>query len=91
MYTSYIGVGDLLFFMTMWAYGYAFVEIVNLMNERKNPFISRYGNYKDFKRTFAFALLFFFLCGVVILRDKKDLSGYCKMDYYHPKAMPKTF
>lgn len=64
----------------MWIVGFTFVEVVNLQNERKNPFKGKDGTYKDITLTAVFSLVFFFICGIVVLRSKHDLSNYCASD-----------
>jgi len=47
--TTYISFGTFLFFIGMYIIGFTFVEVVNLQNYRKDPFMSRDGSYKDIK------------------------------------------
>jgi hypothetical protein len=50
------------------AIGFAFVEVVNLRNERGNPFISKDGSYKDIKWAIIIAGIIFAFSGMVTLR-----------------------
>lgn len=62
----------------MYIIGFTFVEVVNLQNYRKDPFMSRDGSYKDIKMQVMMAVGMFALAGMVTLRQKNDLSEYCK-------------
>jgi hypothetical protein len=76
--TTYISFGAFLFFIVMYCVGFAFVEVVNLQNYRGDPFMSRDGSYKDIKQQLWMAALMFACAGMVTLRQKYDLSEYCK-------------
>jgi hypothetical protein len=76
--TTYISFGVFLFFIVMYCVGFAFVEVVNLQNYRGDPFMSRDGTYKDIKQQLWMAALMFAFSGMVTLRQKQDLSEYCK-------------
>jgi hypothetical protein len=78
--TTYFSVGEALFFVIMYAIGFTFVSVVNLQNQRANPFIGKDGTYKDIKWTVVIAAMMYVLAGTVTLRSKEDLSGYCKSD-----------
>ena len=62
----------------MWVVGFTFIEVVNLQNKRGNPFLGADGTYGTIKKAIIFSVLFFFLSGIVVLRQKEDLSNYCK-------------
>lgn len=66
--TTYVSVGSLVFYLVMNGVGFAFVEIVNLQNERGNPFIDRYGSYNSIKWALIIAGIIFGFSGVVTLR-----------------------
>ena len=66
--TMYLSVGNLVFFIFIYAVGFAFVEVVNLQNERGNPFIGRDGTYKDIKWNIAIAFIMYMFAGMVTLR-----------------------
>ena len=68
MNTTYISLGSGLFYLVMNAIGFAFVEVVNLRNERGNPFISKDGSYKDIKWAIIIAGIIFAFSGMVTLR-----------------------
>lgn len=63
----------------MGIFGWSFINCVNM--KRHNPFIDGNGGYKS-------TLMFLFICwpliylmtGIVIFRQKYDLSGYCNED-----------
>jgi len=73
-----VSFGIFLFFIGMYIIGFTFVEVVNLQNYRGDPFMSRDGSYKDIKSQVLMAVLMFALAGMVTLRQKNDLSEYCK-------------
>lgn len=68
MNTTYVSIGSMVFYLVMNGVGFAFVEIVNLRNERGNPFIGRDGTYKDIKWALIIAGIIFAFSGVVTLR-----------------------
>ncbi len=76
--TTYLSFGIFLFCIAMYVIGFSFVEVVNLQNYRKDPFMSRDGSYKDIKTQVIMAALMFALAGMVTMRQKLDLSEYCK-------------
>ncbi len=76
--TTYVSFGIFLFFIGMYIIGFSFVEVVNLQNYRGDPFMSRDGSYKDIKTQLLMAVLMFGLSGMVTVRQKNDLSEYCK-------------
>ena len=62
--------------------GFTFVNLVNLRNERKNPFLDCHLSYKSFLLTVTvIAPLFFFVSAIVTLRGQHDLDGYCTSDF----------
>jgi hypothetical protein len=71
----------------MYAVGFAFVEVVNLTNERGNPFIGKDGTYKDIKWAVMIAALMYAFAGVVTLRGKEDLAQYCSGDQHTLKLL----
>ena len=75
--STYLPLGSFVFFMVMYVVGFTFVSVVNLQNERKNPFIGRDGTYKDIKWAAAIALVMYVFAGIVTLRGKNDLYNYC--------------
>lgn len=80
MNTTYLSIGEVGFFVLMYAIGFTFVSVVNLQNQRANPFIGKDGTYKDIKWAVTIAALMYMLAGMVTLRSKEDLSSYCNTD-----------
>ena len=61
----------------MWVIGFTFVALVTHKFRNRNPFKGPDGDYIDIMKTVVFSLIFFGLAGMVILRQRKDLSSYC--------------
>ena len=77
VWSDYLPISQLIFYMAATIVGFAFINVVNLRNERNNPFLSKDGCYKDIKRAIMYSIVFFFISGIVVLRQKYDFSGYC--------------
>lgn len=78
--TTYVSLGSAFFFVCMYVIGFTFVSVVNLQNQRANPFIGKDGTYKDIKWAVIIACMMYCLAGIVTLREKEDLSSYCQSD-----------
>lgn len=63
----------------LWVAGYLFVTIVNLRNSRPNPFISRFGSYKDFIGLCLLAPLVYFTSPIIFMRSYSDMSKDCQL------------
>jgi len=61
--------------MCLSAYGWGFINIVNM--RRKNPFWSGNDSYEDFKMLMIVTPIIFMLSGILVFRQKHDLSSYC--------------
>jgi hypothetical protein len=48
--------------------GFTFINVVNLRNERHNPFKGNDGTYSDFKKAILISLVLFFASSIVMLR-----------------------
>jgi len=79
--TSYFPFAQLFFYVCMFAIGFSFVVVVNLGNNRPNPFMSSNGTYKDIKWTMVYAFAFFLASGIVVLKQREDLDSYCHKDH----------
>ena len=67
--TEYLSLGNWVFYMAVHFVGYAFVNIVNLNCERKNPFYDQLMTTKSCVKMFVFILpLLFFWSAVICLR-----------------------
>lgn len=79
VYSEYIPFGQLIYYWIMLPIGFTFVNLVNLRNERKNPFLDNHLSYKSFIQTVTIvAPAFFFISAIVALRGQHDLDGYCQ-------------
>jgi len=76
-YTSYFSPMKLILWMGLAIVGFTFVGVVNLQNERRNPFMSRDGSYKDIKKLIPIAFVIYFVAAIVLLRDKYDMRRGC--------------
>lgn len=85
--TTMIPLGSMFYFLIMYGVGFAFVEVVNLQNERGNPFIGKNGTYKDITWALIIAGIMFIFSGMVTLRGKDDLYSYCKSDLHNIKLL----
>ena len=61
--------------MALCIYGWTYVNLVTL--KRKDPFTSGNGGYHDFKILLMTAPILFLASGVMAMRSRHDLSGYC--------------
>ena len=73
----------MLFYTVMLLVGFVFVNVVNLRNERKNPFKGSDGTYADFKKTVLASVIVFFTSAIVMLKQTYDLSSYCTPGQEH--------
>ena len=78
VWSNYLPISQIFFYLVANMVGFVFINVVNLANTRKNPFIGGNGGYKDFKILMATAVAFFFISGIVILRQKYDMINYCE-------------
>ena len=82
VYSEYLPVGQLIYYWIMLPVGFTFVNLVNLRNERKNPFLDHHLSYKSFVLTVTVvAPAFFFISAIITLRGQHDLDGYCNSDF----------
>lgn len=68
VHTRYLPLQQLAYYSIMLIMGFMFINIVNLRNERKNPFKGSDGTYKDFKVLIVLCFVLFFASGIVVLR-----------------------
>lgn len=80
-YTTWLPLGVAFYYWIMLLIGFVFVNLVNLQNERKNPFLDSHYEYTSFIQT---ALLvgpaLYFVTSMVELRGPHDLTSWCKED-----------
>ena len=72
----------------MLALGFTFINVVNLQNERHNPFKGSDGTYADFKIALVVSVVLFFASSIVVLRQNYDLSSYCNSNHVHEMVAP---
>jgi len=77
VHTKYLPIQQWVYYAIMLVTGFMFINIVNLKNSRKNPFLGARG-YADFKYNLFLAFFLFLTSGVVIFRHSHDLSSYCE-------------
>jgi hypothetical protein len=58
--------------------GTSFINVVNLQNVRKNPFLDTYYTYDSFKKTVFIACpCLFFVTSMIMLKGRYDMNEYC--------------
>lgn len=80
-YTTYFSCGKFIYWMLLAAIGFTFVNVVNLGYERKNPWKSRDGSYKDIKKLIPIAFALFFASALVFLRGEHDMQRNCQPSF----------
>lgn len=68
VHTKFLPLQQLVYYSIMMIMGFMFINLVNLRNERKNPFKGSDGTYKDFKILLILCFVLFFASGIVVLR-----------------------
>jgi|APCry1669189768_1035252.scaffolds.fasta_scaffold80922_1 hypothetical protein len=77
-YTTVIPVSQYVYYLIMNIIGTTFINVVNLQNVRKNPFLDTYYTYDSLKKTIFIACpCLFFATSMIMLRGRYDLQGYC--------------
>lgn len=88
VFSEYLPTGQLFYYWIMLPVGFTFVNIVNLSNERKNPFLDNHMSYRSFFLTVTLvAPVFFFVSAIVTLRGQHDLDGYCHTELVPQKQV----
>mmetsp|Transcript_432 Transcript_432/g.405 ORF Transcript_432/g.405 Transcript_432/m.405 type:complete len:122 (+) Transcript_432:122-487(+) len=74
-FTEYLNFGSFTYYWVINLYGFIFVNIVNLQNERHNPTYDQHLNSKSFYKTmFIVSPVLYFFTPVVTMRGTNDLS-----------------
>lgn len=73
--TTWFPLAQAILYLIMIILGWAFINVVNM--KRSNPFTSGNLTYGSFVIMLKITPLFFMLSGIVALRQREDLSGYC--------------
>ena len=61
--------------------GTTFINVVNLQNVRKNPFLDTYYTYDSLKKTIFIACpSLFFVTSMIMLKIRYDQNEYCKTE-----------
>mmetsp|Transcript_22559 Transcript_22559/g.22389 ORF Transcript_22559/g.22389 Transcript_22559/m.22389 type:complete len:160 (-) Transcript_22559:242-721(-) len=73
-FTTIIHTGKFLLWMIMVVTGFAFVNLVNLLNQRKNPFKGRDATYRDFSILILASIILYFFTPHISLRAPHDMQ-----------------
>ena len=73
--TTWFPLADFFAFMGLAVYGWTFISLFNCF--RTNPVSSGNHSFKDFALFLPLSILVFFMSGIIVWRQKNDLSGYC--------------
>lgn len=73
-FTTYFSPGKFLLWMCMVISGFAFVNIFNLMNQRRSFFRGRDGTYRDFFVLTIVSIFLYFTSPIIALRSKHDMQ-----------------
>jgi hypothetical protein len=83
VHTKFLSIHQWIYYGFMLITGFMFINIVNLKNVRKNPFAGPRKNFYDIKFTIFLCFFVFIFSGVVVLRQKHDLSSFCDKNHHH--------
>eukprot|EP00347_Sterkiella_histriomuscorum_P013135 403365878 len=81
--TTYIDFGTFFYYMILLVIGYSYTTVVTLAYKRKSMFIGRDGQFQDLKWLIIFGVTFYFISGLVVLRQSTDMSSYCNANKTH--------
>ncbi|CAI2372603.1 unnamed protein product [Moneuplotes crassus] len=80
-YSESFGLGKFIQWNLMCLTGFVFVTIVNLRNrERANPFLGRFGTYKDFIGLTILAPLLYFTAPIIFMRSHSSMQRGCSSE-----------
>ena len=79
-YTTVFSTGKFALWMILMITGFAFVNIFNLQNERKSPFKSRNGTFKDIKILVLAGVILYFTAPIIALRSRHDMQRNINLD-----------
>ena len=86
VFTTYLPFSVMSYMLVMWALGFTFINIVGMRNRGPDPFCDGHQSHASFKATLLFSIIFFFISGLVVLRQRYDLTEYCNKDDDPSKA-----
>ena len=85
VYTTYISFGNLIYYYCVHLAGWIFIRRVNQRDFRKfNKILQKNNTYECMFWLFVYSTILFFTTGVINLKHKYDLSGYCDEPNYRP-------
>lgn len=87
-FTTIIHTGKFTLWMIMCISGFAFVNLVNLMNQRRNPFRGRDGTYGDFKTLVIAAAAVYLFTPHIVIRAPHDMQRDLKFSFYWEENLP---
>ena len=73
-YTTVFSFGKFVLWMTLVISGFAFVNQVNLMNQRRSLFRGRDGTYRDFIILVLLSVILYFFAPIIALRSRHDMQ-----------------
>jgi len=77
-YSSYIPIGNLVYYLIMNVMGYTFVNLINLQNERKNPFLdAHYSSASFWKVVCIYTPINFMISTMFMMKGIHDETGFC--------------
>lgn len=85
-YTESFALGKFIQWNLMCISGFLFVTIVNLRNERRSPFLGRYGDYSDFIGLVILVPLIYFTSPLMFMRSYSDMQRDCSGEEISPKS-----
>lgn len=86
-YTTVFSTGKFTLWMIMMITGFAFVNIFNLQNERKSPFMSRNRSFKDIKILVLAGVVLYFTAPIIALRSRNDMQRNANLDGEDPSSI----
>lgn len=75
--TTYFDIGSLFYYIALMVIGFTYVVAVTLAFKRSSVLAGADGSYNDFKWILIYGVIFYFISGIVVLRQPKSLSSYC--------------
>lgn len=73
--TEWFPTSQFVSYMAFCIYGWSYINLVTL--QRKDPFTSGNGGHSAFKKMILLTPILFLFSGIITLRARNDLSGYC--------------
>ena len=67
--TEYLSFGSMAYFVLMWLIGFTYINVVGMNNRGPDAFCDGHASHKSFYMTILFAFVWFFISGIVVLRQ----------------------